>query len=57
MKVLGSKTLRINLGVFWEGGTVGLLVCFWPSVQQLDVGSQFLDQGLNPGHSNESAES
>ena len=27
------------------------------SVQQLDVGSQFPDQGLNPGHSGESTES
>ena len=35
--------------VLWGGGGQG--------VQQLDTGSQFPDQGLNPGHSGESTES
>ena len=35
----------------WGGG-----VCFWPHMQQLDVRSQFPDQGWNPGGSSESTD-
>ena len=55
-----SRSLWLTLSRCWSSGSMSLLLlfvfCFFDHTSQL-VGSQFSNQGLNPGHGSESAES
>lgn len=53
-----SSTFESEMSSSWQPSNVDFFFFFFPcSMQWLDMGSQFPDQVLNPGHSSERAQS